>query len=227
MKAPSNYPGLSNQPDGGRVPGRVISLLRPLLRAQFGQPTGLFGEIAGRIMARTRSNTERTRWTLSLLDLQPEDRVLEIGFGPGIAIQLASRIASHGLVAGVDHSEVMVRHAGKRNARAIREGRVELRLGSAEQLPAFDQPFDKIFTINSIHFWENPLESLKRIRQLLRPGGQVAITLQPRSRNATDDAAKVIGEELVANLERAGFSQCRLELRRINPALVACALGTN
>ena len=227
MKTPADYPGLSNQPDGGRTPGRVVAMLRPLLRAQFGQPTGLFGEIAGRIMARTRSNTERTRWTLSLLDLKAADRVLEIGFGPGIAIQLASRIASQGLVAGVDHSQVMVRHATKRNARAVREGRVELRLGSAEELPAFDQPFDKIFTINSIHFWENPVESLKRLRQLLKPGGLVAITLQPRSRNATDDAARVIGEELVANLERAGFSQCRLELRRIHPAVVACALGTN
>jgi SAM-dependent methyltransferase len=131
------------------------------------------------------------------------------------------------MVAGVDHSAVMVRHASKRNARAIRDGRVELRLGSADELPAFDQPFDKIFSINSIHFWENPVESLKRIRQLLKPGGLVAITLQPRSRNATDEAATVIGEELVGNLERAGFSQCRLELRRINPAVVACALGTS
>jgi SAM-dependent methyltransferase/peptidoglycan/xylan/chitin deacetylase (PgdA/CDA1 family) len=225
--APSSYPGLSNQPDGGRPAGRVVRLLRPLLRAQFGQPSGFLGEIAGRIMARTKSNTERTRWTLSLLDLKAEDRVLEIGFGPGIAIELASRIASRGLVAGVDHSEVMVRHATKRNARAVRDGKVELRLGSAGRLPAFDQPFDKMFSINSIHFWEDPVDSLTRMRQMLRPGGVLAVTMQPRSRNSTDEASRVIGEELVANLERAGFSQCRLELRRIDPAVVACALGKN
>jgi len=62
---------------------------------------------------------------------------------------------------------------------------------------------------------------------MLRPGGVLAVTMQPRSRNSTDEASRVIGEELVANLERAGFSQCRLELRRIDPAVVACALGKN
>jgi len=202
-------------------------MVRPLLRAQFGRPSGLLGEIAGRIMARTRSNTERTRWTLSLLDLRADDRVLEIGFGPEIAIELASRVAVNGLVAGVDHSEVMVRHATRRNARAVREGKIVLHLGSAERLPSFDRPFDKIFSINSIHFWEDPVESLRRIRQLLRPGGVVAVTIQPRSRNSTDETTKVIGEELVAKLERAGFSTCRLELRRIGNDAVACALGTN
>jgi ubiquinone/menaquinone biosynthesis C-methylase UbiE len=178
-------------------------------------------------MARTKSNTERTRWTLSLLDLKAEDRVLEIGFGPGIAVELASRIASNGLVAGVDHSEVMVRHAIKRNARAVRDGKVVLKLGSAGQLPVFEQPFDKIFSINSIHFWENPVDSLARMRRLLRPGGILAVTMQPRSRNTTEESTKAIGEELVAKLEQAGFSRCRLELRHIDPGVVACALGTN
>jgi SAM-dependent methyltransferase/peptidoglycan/xylan/chitin deacetylase (PgdA/CDA1 family) len=227
VHASSEYPGLSHQPDGGRPAGSLIRILRPILRAQFGKPSGFLGEIAGRIMARTKSNTERTRWTLSLLDLRPEDRVLEIGFGPGLAIEIASGMAPNGLVAGVDHSEVMVRHATKRNARAVRDGKVDLRLGSAGQLPAFEQPFDKIFSINSIHFWEDPIGSLRRMRQMLRPGGVLAITMQPRSRNATSDASRVIGEELVAKLERAGFSQCRLELRRIDPTVVACALGTN
>jgi ubiquinone/menaquinone biosynthesis C-methylase UbiE len=194
----TRYPGLANQPDDGRSAGIIVRAIRPLLRAQFGQPSGLLGEIAGRIMARTKSNTERTRWTLSLLDLRPNDRVMEIGFGPGIALEIASRQASKGLVVGVDHSEVMLRQAGKRNARAIREGRVQLHLASVEDLPAFAHRFDKIFSINSIHFWENPDESIMRIRQRLAPSGLLALTIQPRSRNATDETTSVIGQELVA-----------------------------
>jgi ubiquinone/menaquinone biosynthesis C-methylase UbiE len=226
VKNAVNYPGLTNQPDQGTSRWPLVGLIRPFLRAQFGQPRGMVGAIAGRLMARDKSNTERIRWTLSLLDLKPEDRVLEIGFGPGIAVEQASRIASDGFVAGVDHSDVMLRQAVRRNARAIDDGRVALRLASAAQLPQFDGPFDKIFSINSIHFWENPVESLRGLRELLKPSGLIAVTLQPRSRTATDETTRIIGEELVGKLERAGFSRCRLELHAIKPVVVACALGS-
>jgi len=182
------------------------------------------GQVVGTIMAHAKSNIERTRWTLSLLDLKPGDRVLEIGCGPGVALDIASRMAPGGLVLGLDHSEVMVRQAERRNARAIRDGRIQVLLSSAERLPPFDQPFDKIFSINSIHFWKNPVESIRHLRQWLAPSGVLALTLQPRSRNATDQATNIIGQELMTKLELAGFTNCRLELRHMN-RVVACALG--
>jgi SAM-dependent methyltransferase len=226
MSRTSEYPGLRNQPDQGRIRGPVLQALRRFLRTQFGRPEGFWGSLAGRIMAATPSNNDRIRWTLGLLDIKPADRILEVGFGPGIAIALASERASNGFVAGLDHSVVMVRQASKRNARAVREGRVALRLGSAADPPVFDQPFDKIFTINSIHFWAEPLDCLTRLQEQLRPGGTLAVTLQPRSRDATDETTKVIGRELVANLERIGLSRCRLEIKRAHPVSIACALGT-
>jgi ubiquinone/menaquinone biosynthesis C-methylase UbiE len=177
-------------------------------------------------MAAAPSNNDRIRWTLGLLDIQPSDRVLEIGFGPGVAIAQASQLAANGFVAGVDHSEVMVRQASRRNARGVGEGRIALLQGSAEALPSFGQPFDKIFTINSIHFWSDPVACLHRLAACLTPGGVLAVTLQPRSRNATDAAATAIGQELVQNLERAGLVHCRLETRAAKPASIVCALGT-
>jgi len=176
-------------------------------------------------MACSPSNNDRSRWTVSLLNIKRDDRLLEIGFGPGIAIELASKMATEGFVAGVDHSEVMVRQATKRNAAAIRGGKVALYLGSAAKLPTFDQPFDKIFTINSLHFWTDPIDRLKELRGLLKPGGMIAVTIQPRSRTATDETAMLIGQELVANLERAGFLNNRVEIRQTKPVSVACALG--
>jgi trans-aconitate methyltransferase len=92
-------------------------------------------------------------------------------------------------------------------------------------LPKFNEPFDKIFTINSIHFWREPVDCLKELRKLLRPGGLIAVTLQPRSRSATDETTKEVGKEIAMNLEHAGFSQVRLEIRQTKPVSVACALG--
>jgi SAM-dependent methyltransferase len=221
------YPGLEHQPGGDENQARMLQGIRRVLRAQFGRPSGLLGTAAGYIMARTPSNLERIRWTLSLLDVKAGDRVLEVGFGPGVAIELLSKVATAGFVAGIDHSQEMVRHASRRNAKAVREGRVALHRASASAPPAFDRPFDKIFTINSIHFWEDPVDCLTKLRRLLRPGGVMAVTLQPRMRTATDATAATLGGELVAKLERAGFSRCDLKMRKFGSVAAACALAAN
>jgi len=93
------------------------------LAQQFRQPTGLLGRLAGFFF---RINLEGIDRTISLLEIQPTDYVLEIGFGPGHGIQQAARIATQGRVAGVDFSETMLRQASRRNAAAITAGKVEL-----------------------------------------------------------------------------------------------------
>jgi SAM-dependent methyltransferase len=110
------------------------------VHAQFGRPNGFWGSIAGWIMAVRSSNRKRNVWAVSLLDVQHGDRILEIGFGPGLAIREISRIALDGYVCGLDHSARMLRQATRRNATAIRHGRVDLRLGSVESLPASKRP---------------------------------------------------------------------------------------
>jgi SAM-dependent methyltransferase len=104
---------------------------------QFGKPTGLLGEVAGLIMTFRPSTRERNERTLELLDIQPNDDVLEVGFGPGLGIEGAAKLARAGKVVGIDHSELMLRQASRRNAEAIAAGWVHLLLASAEQLPDF------------------------------------------------------------------------------------------
>ncbi|HEX6711367.1 MAG TPA: hypothetical protein VF068_13640 [Rubrobacter sp.] len=55
-------------------------------------------------MALRSSNRKRNAWADDLLGVEPTDRVLEIGFGLGIAVRELSRRARHCLVCGVDHS---------------------------------------------------------------------------------------------------------------------------
>ena len=94
----------------------------------FVRPWGFAGWLAGWEMALRRSNRKRNRWAVALLDVQPQDHILEIGFGPGLAIRELARRATDGFVLGIDHSEVMVRQAAVRNRAAVDQGRVELRL---------------------------------------------------------------------------------------------------
>lgn len=177
-------------------------------------------------MAHRPSNRERNAWAVSLLDVQPTDRVLEIGCGPGVALLELARIAAEGYVCGIDHSEVMLRQAARRNADGIRRGAVDLRLASVEALPVFDAPFDRMLAVNTMMFWPEPETRLEELRRLLRPGGRIAVAHQPRGPGATDATSAARGREIAASLGRAGFSEVRVETLPLEPAVV-CALGVN
>jgi len=196
------------------------------VRAQFGRPQGFWGPIAGWIMGVRSSNRIRNVWAVSLLDVQRCDRILEIGFGPGIAIREISRVAVDGYVCGLDHSARMLHQAARRNAAVIREGRVDLRLGSVDNLPVFERPFDKILAVNTVMFWHHPDKSLEELRHLLRPGGRIAVAHQPRGPGVTDLTAMAMGTEMATKLTQAGFSGVRMETLALKPAVV-CAIGIN
>jgi len=193
------------------------------VRKQFGRPSGAVGALVGHLMA--VKNRQRSLFVLSLLDVGPEDRVLEIGFGPGVDVARVAERASRGFVAGIDHSEVMVRQAVRRNAEAIGAGRVELRLGNASRLPHPDGCFDKAFAINVAQFWSRAAETLAEVRRVLRPGGLAAIAVQPRSKGASEETARQTGEALARALKAAGFKTVRLESRPLRPVSVVVALA--
>jgi ubiquinone/menaquinone biosynthesis C-methylase UbiE len=194
--------------------------------AQFGRPSGVWGRAAALLMAHRPSNRRRNSWAISLLDVRRGDRVLELGFGPGLAISELSRIAVEGYVCGIDHSELMLHWARKRNADGVRRGVVDLRLGSVDDLPEFDAPFEKILVVNTMLFWSEPVARLAELRRLLRPGGLIAVAHQPRGPGATDETSAAKGREIAAALDRAGFSEVRLETMGLKPAVV-CAVGVN
>lgn len=160
-----------------------------------------------------------------MLHIRSDDRVLEIGFGPGVDIRRASRLAAHGFVAGIDASAVMVRQA-RRNAAAIWVGKVEVRRASMDDpLPYPDASFTKIFSVNSVQFWERPEDGLGEARRVLRPGGQIAVAVQPLWGGATDETVRVVGHSLMDHLTTAGFVNVRLDVRPMRPVDVVCALG--
>jgi SAM-dependent methyltransferase len=192
---------------------------------QFGKPSGPLGVLVGFVMRVRPSNRLRNARTVDLLDIRPEDRVLEVGFGPGLAVARAAELATAGKVVGIDHSELMLRQARRRNARAIRAGRVELLLGSADALPRFDDRFDKVMAVNVYMFWGDPVSVLGGLRQVMNAGGVLALTLQPRRRGATADDTRAAAERMSASLRAAGFDEVRTEILEMAPVAAACVLG--
>ncbi|MEV6108876.1 methyltransferase domain-containing protein [Streptomyces sp. NPDC051940] len=191
---------------------------------QFGHPRGLPGRLAGWVMGHRPSNVRRNRWAVALLDVQPADRVLEVGFGPGVAIAELARRATAGRVYGVDHSAVMARQARRRNAAAVRAGRVTLVHTSVDRLPGLGAPLDAVLAVNSLGFWTDQGQRLAALRALLRPGGRIALVSQPRAPGADAATTARAGRDLAERLTEAGFADIRVETLPLDPPVV-CVLA--
>lgn len=138
-------------------------------------PRGFAGRLAGRLMAVVNADMERA--AIRNLELEGDERVLEIGFGPGVGIRHLVRYLPWGYVAGVDPSEVMVKQATRRIRRFLRLGAIDLRLGDASHLPWPDGRFDAALSVNNVTLWD-PLDAcVAELRRVVKTDGTVSIAV--------------------------------------------------
>jgi ubiquinone/menaquinone biosynthesis C-methylase UbiE len=192
---------------------------------QFRFPRGPFGRLAGRTMSRRASNIERSRWTVDLLELRPGDRVLELGYGPGLGIEAALGATADGHVVGIDHSSTMRSMATKRNATALRSGRATLLVGDAEAPPSDLGTFDAIFCCNVWLFWSDPDTTMVRLAQLLAPSGRLAITHLPRRGSPTKHDTDLAAQKIEQQMHRAGLAHVERAYLPLDPAPAVCVTG--
>ena len=178
---------------------------RYLIR-QFGRPRGLAGRLAGTVMS--LKNRERIEWAIDRLDIAYNSRVLEVGFGPGVAVAGLAARTPEGFIAGVDPSAVMLRQAARRNRVPISEGRVELRRGSVGSLAYPDGWFDLAVAINSHMFWPDLRAGLIEVRRVLRPGGVFALVFQPPF-GLRDGDIETRARSLADEICRSRFAEAR------------------
>lgn len=190
-----------------------MNFVKSIFMRAFGRPQGVLGRLGGIIMART--NQRMAQRAIELLDVQSSDRVLEIGFGPGVDIQLLASAVSKGRVAGIDPSEEMLEQAKARNATGIGTGRVELRQVSVERLPHENATFDKAMAINSMQVWPDAVAGLRETRRVLRPGGRIVLGFTRHSGQAKEGLTEV--------LTAAGFADVRV----VDVDGEFCVLATN
>jgi ubiquinone/menaquinone biosynthesis C-methylase UbiE len=118
----------------------------------------------------------------------------------------------------------MMTQARRRNARAIQEGRVDLRQGSVERLPFADAQFDRVLAANSFHHWPNPIANLWEVMRVLKPGGRLVIAQQPvwTARDADDFRFAL---DLTEQVVTAGLGKVETISRRMWPAPTICVRG--
>lgn len=128
-----------------------------------------FGAIAARVYRLFNRNPESNRIIVDLLGLTSDDRVLEIGCGPGAAVELAAERIGAERVAAVDPSPTFVDMVRKRVPGA------DVREGSASEIPFDDGTFTAILSIASMHHWPSREPGLAAQVTKLAPGGRLVI----------------------------------------------------
>lgn len=146
---------------------------------QLRKPTGDYAIQVGEKM--NDGNLHINLNTIEALNLNSGDHILEIGMGNGFFVKNVLSQNSNLYYVGCDFSQAMVDEARKCNAQFIQDGQAAFHNADANQLPFSAESFDKVFTINTIYFWEKPQDVLSEIWRVLKPKGQITIAVRPKS----------------------------------------------
>jgi ubiquinone/menaquinone biosynthesis C-methylase UbiE len=123
--------------------------------------------------------SERLRAVVERLDVRPDDRVLEIGCGHGVAATFVCERLDGGHLTAVDRSPKMVEAAARRNAEHVRSGRAEFLVAHLEELDLGDRRFDKIFAVRVGLFHREPERAHGIVERWLAPGGTLLTVFDP------------------------------------------------
>jgi len=118
----------------------------------------------------SRSQESWARELLTLVELQPDDVVLDVGCGDGrISASIAARVP-HGRVVGVDLSAEMVAHAAAQHGPP---SVLNLRFEQADAAALkFEPEFSVVFSNAVLHWVQDQRAAVHGIARALRPGGR-------------------------------------------------------
>ena len=186
-----------------------------LLARQSRRPSGLIGRLLmGSYLDRV--NAEINTLVYDALAPEPQQRVLEVGFG---GAELLFRIAAgldRGRIEGLELSGEMLDNARRRAARLGLADKTGFHAGSIDALPFADASFDRACSVHTIYFWPDLESGLAELARVLKPGGRLVLGFS----TATDlrrDGWMQQGfqaystEAIVESCRRLGFENERLD----------------
>lgn len=143
-----------------------------ILAQNLANPQGEKGIEIGEMMNAT--NIGMTRESIKTLLIEDNEHILEIGHGNAGHLKNILDKAKELKYTGIDISETMNKEAGNLNKEF--KDQAEFILYEGKKLPFEDEVFDKIFTVNTVYFWENPVDFLNEIYRVLKDSGTFVLT---------------------------------------------------
>ena len=141
--------------------------------------------------------SERLRWAVERCDIQPQDRVLELGCGHGVAVALICERLDGGVVVGLDRSPKMIAAASKRNAAHVTAGRARFVTAEVGEADLGDERFDKVLAVRFPPLLRGRADAtLATARDHLVEGGALYVVEHPLERDRVQGTADAIALRL-------------------------------
>lgn len=166
--------------------------------------------------------SERLVWAVRTLAVEPEDRLLEIGCGHGVAVSLVCEKLDGGHITAIDRSAKMIELATKRNAAHVAAGAASLRTAPLHRADLGDERFDKIFAVNVGRFWRRrPVRELELLGNHLAPERRLFLFHEPPPGGSPPPSAGPVPELL----EDAGFGVVEILEQALERTHVICVVA--
>ncbi|MGB5894560.1 MAG: methyltransferase domain-containing protein [Ignavibacteriaceae bacterium] len=197
---------------------------------QARKPTGLFGRF---IMSTIfdKGNEDLNSFVYELMSVQPDDQILEIGYGTGKLINKMVQQINSGCIVGVDFSDTMISIAKKKNRKNVDKGKVKLLGGNFDEMKFENEYFTKVCSVNTLYFWPNPEHTARKITNILKPKGKLVLAFedieQLEQRNLSSDIFHLYSKDAVQDLLiAAGFSSdIRVESKKRGDSVLHCVVA--
>ena len=146
-------------------------MFKRLIASNFRKPSGLIGRYIIKFLKKNQIEYDEME---SLLNLNKDDIVLEIGYGLGKGIYDYSK-KNDCTFHGIDFSRLMYSKALKLNHENIKRGKVILHCADFDNYSFENDTFQCIYFLNVIYFWDEIYSRLKKIFTILKQNGKVII----------------------------------------------------
>ncbi len=163
---------------------------------------------------------ERFNWAVEMLHVHPDDHILEIGCGHGIAVSLIAPELKSGSITAIDVSPTMIDKAVKRNE----NNEAAFITGTLANADLPERQFDKVFAFNVNLFHKNPGEELQFIRRCLAPNGALYVFHQPPPTDSLQ-VAQGFADAIAAQLKKNNFKVKDVLLKKLAPSPCVCVIS--
>ena len=144
------------------------------IASQLKHPSGEKGIEMGNMMNET--NINMTRHSIQNLNISTGNKILELGHGNAGHVEFLFEQAKDLKYYGLEMSELMFQEARQTNRNFVSQKQAFFSLYEGNIIPFENESFDKIYTVNTIYFWQEPEKLLLEIYRVLKPNGNFCLT---------------------------------------------------
>ncbi|XP_058860406.1 uncharacterized methyltransferase YdaC-like [Acipenser ruthenus] len=192
-------------------------MVTKIITQHLGHPKStLMGWVTQSLMKQNNRFLEEN--AVRLCEIQADNTVLEVGFGPGLGLQEAVQYLTdpRGKLLGLDYSEYMHKVARERLRDHIASGKVRLFQGRVESIPLPACSVDKVYHCNCHLYWPDMRAGNAELLRVMRPGALMVSTLNLDYLRwglswGFLQGANVEPKPYLEALRAAGFTDVRLE----------------